>query len=933
MNADPRLPAVRGRESSALIVVLLAVVLATVMILAILTGAQLERQTAYYYAERMRADALSQAALQQAVGVLWSNMGTNVFWVTGPGRIMPVTYSSTSPYVSYGTPVDLSSGTNTAAPSGVWAPPNLNNENFDGTFPLAGYNAVMNVRWIYVRQNGTLDTADTPSTAAGQSPIIGRYAYWVDDSSCRVNLNTAWSRAGATNNLGDVGRVDLTTLLAFNTNVANDTHFYATNNPFNSDFDLRTNEILNAVDANRYVYTVFNHSSDGLNPFGQPKIVLTTQQGNLPTGFTSISSYTNYFLSILANSGSGYPSAYVDPGVAANLSDAAISRVVNNLYSYLTNTSWPEYPGTSFAGKYYGSNTDPRIFQLAVNLVEYVRAKESQQKVISAIRGYISGGAFISQTVTPRSGDSQSVFGDTSDAMPIMGATRTPYITELTAYWTPGSGSPAYIILQGEVYLPPNIGIDSLAGSDFSFGHQFDYTNAYTTNSGGTVASRSDRWFGLGYGGGPNASPPSNNQFYLKTGSSFPLTAANPYAVVFTEKNEGGSGESVTNSGFAGKPATTFYLQAALAPASASTSFSAAAGADFWRPGSLAASRAVGPIAVGAGQTTPSTTSWQIDDPLTGVVATNWQFKASTWALANSSVVTIGQAPMAVTPPQDTDTSGRVTTAGWRLPYPYGYALVYPSASAGIVPNPTGKMESLAELGYVNTGMVCWTNVDNRNGTPYRTLRLQPTSGSQTLPDWALLDLFQLPPQGTSYSYVPHAISSSTGSFDTVGGRLNVNSLIYPFNSVLRLPPLTAELSGATNPIAGTTIPASGSYSYGANAAQLASNIVQMTLSSNGHAYAMTNGFYTSIGQLAEIQGMADSGEPSEGNLFEPLAQTTVTGNVFTVYTIGQAIKQLPSGGIIVTGEKRFEATVERNPTTLPPSPLFRTVTVRELMP
>ncbi len=914
----------KPRASSALIVVLLAVVLATLIILAILSGAQLERQTAYYYAERMRADALAQSGLQQAVGLLWSNMRTNEFWVTGPGRLMTATYSTTSPFVTYSSSLDLSSGTNTAVPTGVWAPPNLNSENIDGTYPLAGDQSVMNVRWIYVRQNGTLDNSDTPNTSSGQSPIIGRYAFWIDDSSSRVNLNTAWTRAGATNGLGDVARVDLSTLAGFSGTVPNDTHFYATNNLFNSDYDLRTNELVDAVSSNRFAYTVYNHSSDGLNPFGQPKICLTTQTTNLPAGLTSITGYTNYYLRILNNDSGNGQAAGNDPGVAANLNDSYISHTVNNLYSYLTNANWPEYPGVSFAQKYYGSNTDPRIFQLAVNIVEYVRAKESQQKVMSAIRGYVSGGVFTSQTVTPLDSDSQSVFGDLNHPTPIIGATRTPYITELTTYWAPGSGTPAYIVLQAEVYLPPNIGIDSLAGSDFSFGHQYDFTNAYTTNSSSSVIDESDRWFGLGYGGGPDSAPPSNDQFYLKSGSSFPLTAANPYAVIIAEKNQGSSGESVTNSGFAGKPATTFYLQGAIAPANANTSFSSAAGADYWHPSALSASKAVGPILVGAAQTTPSANSYQIDDPLTGVVATNWQFKPSTWG-ARNSIVTVGSSPTNAVPPQDTDSSGLVTAVGWRMPYPYGYALVYPASSAGFVPNPSGKMESLAELGYVNTGMLCWTNSDGKVGVPYRTLRLQPTSGGTILPDWALLDLFQLPAQSANFNYQPVSPTDGSNPYDRISGRVNINALLYPFTNVSRLTPLMAELTGATNPIAGTTMPAS-------QAAQMATNIAQMNLSGNGHAYAITNGYYTSIGQLAEISGMADSGEQSEGNLFEPLAQTTVTGNVFTVYTIGQALKQLPSGSISVTGEKRFEATVERNPTKTS-SPLFRTIVVREVTP
>ena len=82
---------------------------------------------------------------------------------------------------------------------------------------LALNNAPMPVRWIYVLRDGTL-TAPTPLTgaAAGNSglkaswnnlgaptvtpstgipskenPIVGRIAFWADDDTCKVNINTA----------------------------------------------------------------------------------------------------------------------------------------------------------------------------------------------------------------------------------------------------------------------------------------------------------------------------------------------------------------------------------------------------------------------------------------------------------------------------------------------------------------------------------------------------------------------------------------------------------------------------------------------------------------------------------------------------------------------------------------------------------------------
>jgi hypothetical protein len=142
---------------------------------------------------------------------------------------------------------------------------------------------------------------------------------------------------------------------------------------------------------------------------------------------------------------------------------------------------------------------------------------------------------------------------------------------------------------------------------------------------------------------------------------------------------------------------------------------------------------------------------------------------------------------------------------------------------------------------------------------------------------------------------------------------------------------------GATNPITGTTNSLT-------TAGTLATNVAQMTPSSanlgsislKGTNYDSANGLYAHIGELAEIAGVADGGEASEANLYEPLAQTTVGGDVFTVYTVGQALRQTPSGSIVVNGEKRYQATIERNlnvPATPTATGLFRILGVRELTP
>lgn len=65
--------------------------------------------------------------------------------------------------------------------------------------PVGGASAQrlpMPVRWIYQRRDGTLAVAGpdgtfTPPSTAPSNPVVARFAYWVDDESCKVNINTA----------------------------------------------------------------------------------------------------------------------------------------------------------------------------------------------------------------------------------------------------------------------------------------------------------------------------------------------------------------------------------------------------------------------------------------------------------------------------------------------------------------------------------------------------------------------------------------------------------------------------------------------------------------------------------------------------------------------------------------------------------------------
>lgn len=99
--------------------------------------------------------------------------------------------------------------------SATWTPDPSYNPTFSADARYTANPAPMPVRWLYVLRDGTLTTPDaggaTTATWASSAvnprpsatnPIVGRVAFWTDDETCKLNINTAsegvfWDRAWA----------------------------------------------------------------------------------------------------------------------------------------------------------------------------------------------------------------------------------------------------------------------------------------------------------------------------------------------------------------------------------------------------------------------------------------------------------------------------------------------------------------------------------------------------------------------------------------------------------------------------------------------------------------------------------------------------------------------------------------------------------------
>ncbi|CAN5482055.1 hypothetical protein BH09VER1_BH09VER1_53840 [soil metagenome] len=222
----------RSRSGFALVIVLAILVLLLALSVGFLTRAGMERITSKSYSVSSSARQLADNAVSLVQAQI-RTASTQGSWVSQPGMVRTFDaqgnllqafklYSATD-MISSG--VGISAGKSADEPPGTWgsdtalwtdlnAPvqtetgyvypildPNATVEGYAITSApgaTAVQQAPMPVRWLYVLQNGEITapsggsgpTATVPEEIPG-NPIVGRVAFWTDDETCKVNINTA----------------------------------------------------------------------------------------------------------------------------------------------------------------------------------------------------------------------------------------------------------------------------------------------------------------------------------------------------------------------------------------------------------------------------------------------------------------------------------------------------------------------------------------------------------------------------------------------------------------------------------------------------------------------------------------------------------------------------------------------------------------------
>jgi hypothetical protein len=300
--AAPRRPTLASRASALLVTLLLLTIVTTIVVL-MFQAVTIDRRLAADFQKGVQARAISQFALDDALQTLQSALNnlddpfgattaaTN-FWAVAPGRIDLFSLASGSSRPQRTATIPLHSGYDTSKEL-----VDLNFTNASGSRAIWPGGLDMPVNWKPVLKNPS-------SAASATNPIVGRYAFWVDDESSKVNINTADGTELYTTNSYGVGTPSSVRLRAIlstlGTNDIKAISAEAISNQFSdlSEVGRLNTNYLAAVRSNAFFLTEYSRSPE-FNIFNEPRFQLASMWGgnrasNGITGTGTVGTPTNF---------------------------------------------------------------------------------------------------------------------------------------------------------------------------------------------------------------------------------------------------------------------------------------------------------------------------------------------------------------------------------------------------------------------------------------------------------------------------------------------------------------------------------------------------------------------------------------------------------------------------------------------------------------
>lgn len=953
-----------NQRGIALVLTLSILVIATILVVGFATSMRTERQASASMASSETARSLAQSAVDHAIGLLENNIPQPVApgaattnptnWLINPGLLTLVSGLGTV------TEIPLSSNPGPAYVSGAGDaelnPPQLNGV---GNM-LVPAPTQMRVAWVPILR-------DPSTVAAANNKITGRYAFWIDDESAKVNINTA---------VGKPSNPDFTKLTPATIAVASTAHpqsVYPLGHPSSVNLDvlgpIDTNALASAVEQqeglrfvdsikpfvtsgsadqflqdHRFHLSAFSRSPE-FDVFGKSRFYL----------FKQITHATGFVRPI------GWPlfqpfrdkdaPMYFHGDEASSADTAAMYYTADAIAQVLNRSDWPGMPARSFVDKW---DRDPTgaAYPTAANM-----GKREADQVAWNI---ISLGNFSDYNATyTNSTSSDYVFYENkiaagkpgtqkatnagtvnypNTAVPlgplsqkaIVPAFPRPLVNEICLTITLEPFNPVSppgvtkyrlkISIQTELRLGPGYPDCNYAAPAAAeeIGLTYFAYNITQTNSTVTAAQEDTKYI--------TASDKDGIRSLYGSKTAGAVTSSSPYVVIATDSTKfiyarNGSGFSPSTVGPANFNSTGL-IHCNFKMRLFAHSPSALSGTPTAPPVSLV------PVWDARDPGIASTNGWNPTPPSSPAVAAfappsnekdyiEYQFDLDPALLGGQQVTRSLEIedPRTCGVASKWQPAANFTNSGAAVADSLGkqnhIALTANDASKmawADFSNPAGT--NTDSVYRPSTGMFSLVPTGMQRGLVGSTLKLQPSGSMSELPDWLLLDLFAPTVYASNYP--------ALSTMNSTAGRVNINAAIYPtggqFTPPERWQPLQAVFQHMS--------PAS-TVSSGANTAStVVDNIVNHRLAAGGNDFGAP-GKYDYLGEVCEIAGVADTGATDwdkEQIIRYVAPNLTTQSNVFSVYGVAQTLRKLPShtnygsfeGGDVITGEKRFVAVVER---------------------
>lgn len=197
----------RRKQGAALVLTLIVVSMLTILVMAYFVTMSVEMRAAHAYSDSQRAKMLAQGAVAHGISLLRENIpdpapisdsaGTAraLNWAVNPGRLAVFDARGGVEFT------DLHTGRAEVDPDQT-NDPDVHSVDLNEPLPGKQYPAIamaldesglpdpaadippMRIEWIPMLQNPAEE-------ASAENPITGRYAFWMDDESARINFNVA----------------------------------------------------------------------------------------------------------------------------------------------------------------------------------------------------------------------------------------------------------------------------------------------------------------------------------------------------------------------------------------------------------------------------------------------------------------------------------------------------------------------------------------------------------------------------------------------------------------------------------------------------------------------------------------------------------------------------------------------------------------------